>query len=147
MNRVWGVMIQSEHCSLYCCNSISTVLRSDGVVWRGRPGFWCPCDHLRRLVICWVMTWLISHMTELEKHQACSSIGIFSRHFGRRALIRNGGLRGHTESGEVSKRRWRKGRVYRVQDGIRWSCATGRSTGAGATESRARRLHRGRRPW
>lgn len=48
MNLVWGVMIQSEHCSLHGCNAISTVLRSDEGVWLGRakPEFWCPCDHL-----------------------------------------------------------------------------------------------------
>lgn len=39
MNWVWGVMIQSEHCSLHCCNPISTVLRSDEGVWRRAQNF------------------------------------------------------------------------------------------------------------
>lgn len=144
----------SEHCSLHCCNSISTVLRSDEGVWRGRPEFWCPCDHPRRLVlcsqrilICFSLTWLISHTIELEKHQSCSSIGIFSFRFGhfsvsctaRWALICNSGL-GVTQTADTClgvKKNVTQAEAYRVHNGIRWGCANDRATRAGAIETHA----------
>lgn len=84
-SRVWGAVIQCEHCWLHCCNLISALLRGDDEGWRGRPEFF---PHVLAAFVaenfwyCLVLTWV-----KIKKTPVCAAPLDIFRHPSWRASI------------------------------------------------------------
>lgn len=118
-SRVWGAVIQCEHCWLHSCNLISALLRGDEEGCRGRPGFF---PHVLEAFVA-ENFWYCLVWPESKRHR------FVQLHWTFFDILHGEHQSGVTHDGRYSTRCdtvW----AYRVHNSDRWSRANDRWTHA-----------------